>query len=622
MIGDLWRDRTRALIVVLAIAIGLTGVLAVLSTYAILSRELNRGYLATNPASAVLQIDAIDDELLAAVSARTDIAAADARRLVWGRVRVGQTEWKRLVLFVIRDFHRLEIGLITPEAGEWPPADGAMLIERDAFQVVRAGIGDTVTVEISGGRERTLRISGRVHDPGQAQARMEDFVYGYITPATLNLLDERDEDGSLDEPAASGKAAARDRLYVIAAGDRFDAVHVRRVAADLKRWLESRGHIVRRMDVPAPGQHPHAILMGALLLAMAAFGLLVLILSGVIVVNLLLAIMVAERRQIGVMKAIGGSRGQIARIYLGEAGLLGAAAMILATPAGMIGGDALARYFAVLLNFDLANLAVPVWVYLLVVVVGFLVPLAAAAYPVAAGTDLTVRDALADAGVDVGRFGSRRLDRVLCGIGTPGRPLLLGLRNCLRRRARTALTLGTLSVAGAFFITALSLRASMMATLDRLFGAGTYGEASRYSLDQHMLMIYVFLLVVAGVLAAVGGLGLMTATSLSVRERRRELGVLRAIGATPGAVAVIVVIEALFIASISWTVALLAAWPFTATVGRIVAGALFRGRFEATLSWAAIAAWLGMVLVLSAIASAAPAMTAARRSVQEAVGYE
>ena len=58
-----------------------------------------------------------------------------------------------------------------------------------------------------------------------------------------------------------------------------------------------------------------------------------------------------------------------------------------------------------------------------------------------------------------------------------------------------------------------------------------------------MLMIYVFLIVMSGVLAGVGGLGLMTTMSLNVLERRREMGVLRAIGATPAAVWAIVVAE-------------------------------------------------------------------------------
>jgi putative ABC transport system permease protein len=604
VVRDVWRERTRAALVVLAIAIGLAGFLAVLSTYAILRRELNRGYLATNPASAVLLTDAIDDALIASVVGRHDVSDADARRILTGRIIAGPA--RRLILFVVRDFNNLRISTISHEAGAWPPAAGDVLIERDAFQVAKARIGDVVTIEMTAGRERTLRVAGRVHDAGQAQARMENVVYGYITPETLVEL---------------GETAVLDRLYVIASGNRFDEKRVRRVAGDVKAWLESQGHAVRRMDVPPPGEHPHAAIMGVLLLAMAAFGVIALALSGVIVVNLLLATMAAERRQIGVMKAIGGSRGQIARIYLAEATLLGVAAIALGAPAGMVGGRVLSHQFAVLLNFDLASLAVPAWVYLLVGVIGLIVPLTAGAYPVSAGTAVTVRAALA-AGVSLGAFGSGRLDRLLCGIDGAGRPLLLGVRNSLRRRARTALTLATLSAAGTFFISALNVRTSMMITLDRRFGAGTYGAADRYAFDQHMLMIYVFLIVASGVLAAVGGLGLMTATSLNVLDRRRELGVLRAIGASPAMVGGIVVVEAVFLAVLAWGLAVLAAWPVSDLVGRFLTAALFPRGLDIAFARAGIVGWLVISTALAVLSSLVPAVSASRRPVREAVSYE
>jgi hypothetical protein len=440
VVADVWRDRSRTALVVLAIGIGLSGFLAVLSTYAILGREINRGYLDTNPASAILRTDAIDDALLASVIARDDVDDADARRVVNARVRIADGTSRHIVLFVIRDFNQLRISTVTSEGGEWPPSPGAVLIERDAFQVAKARIDDRITILLPQGREQELRVAGGVHDAGQAQARMENSVYAYITPQTLALLDE---------------AATLDRLYVIAGGDRFDAAHVRRVADDVKAALEASGHAVRRVDVPPPGQHPHSVIMGFLLLVMAAFGFLALMLSGTIVVNLVFATMANERRQIGVMKAIGGTRGQIAAIYLAEAALLGVAAIATATPAGMAGGRALSRYFGVLLNFDLASLAGA----------GVGLPPRCARRADRAGccrrvssgggTGMTVRDAIAAAGIDAANFGSRRLDRLLCGIVSPkliGGPLLLGVRNSARRRTRTALTLLTLTLAGAFFI--------------------------------------------------------------------------------------------------------------------------------------------------------------------------
>jgi putative ABC transport system permease protein len=606
-VRDVWRERTRAVLVMLAIAVGITAFLAVLSSYGVLRRELNRGYLATNPASAVLTTDAIDDRLLAMVRGRADVAEVDARRVVTARIKTPAGEWRRIVLFVIRDFNALRVSTVTPEHGTWPPQRGELLIERDAFQVAQARRGDTVTIRIASGAEHALRVAGGVHDAGQAQARMENQVYGYVTLDTLALL---------------GEPRILDRLYLIAGGDRFDRAHVQRVASDVKEWLESVGHRVTRMDVPQPGQHPHAAIMGLLLLVMALFGFLALVLSGVIVVNLLMTIMAAERRQIGVMKAVGGSRAQIARIYVSESALFGVGALALGVPAGLATGRALTRYLAVLLNFDVTSVGVPVWVYLLVAVVGLLVPIGAAVYPVAVATDVSVYAALSPIGIDPGTFGSRVLDRWMCDVGGIARPLLLGVRNSVRRPMRTVFTLGTLSVAGAFFMSALNLRASMMAAIDRLVGAGTINASARYAWDQHMLMIYAFLMIVAGLLAIVGGLGLMTTTSLSVLERRRELGVLRAIGAAPATVAGIVFVENVFVTLVSWVLALVAAWAIAAGAERAIGSVLFRGSFGVAVAPAGVLAWLVVSGALATLASLGPAFTTSRRSIREAISYE
>ena len=56
-IRDFWQERARTALVVLAIALGISAFAAVLSSYAILTRELDQGYLETNQASAVLRVD-------------------------------------------------------------------------------------------------------------------------------------------------------------------------------------------------------------------------------------------------------------------------------------------------------------------------------------------------------------------------------------------------------------------------------------------------------------------------------------------------------------------------------------------------------------------------------------
>jgi putative ABC transport system permease protein len=204
---------------------------------------------------------------------------------------------------------------------------------------------------------------------------------------------------------------------------------------------------------------------------MSSFGLFVLVLSGILVINLLTAMMASQVRQIGVMKAIGGTRWQIARIYFGQALFLGIAAVIVSVPLGILGSRALCRYMAVFLNFDINSFAVPLWVYLLVAIVGLAAPLIAAAYPVWSGTAAPVRVALSDFGLSQTTFGASAFDRALTRIGGTFSLVAFAIRNSFRRRTRLVLTLLTLTAGGLFFLAALNVRASLVNTLDQTFAA-------------------------------------------------------------------------------------------------------------------------------------------------------
>src|SRR5215213_6610401 len=137
---DFWHERARTALVVLAIALGISAFAAVLSSYAILTRELDRGYLATNPASAVLRVDRIDDELVTAILQNREVSDAEPRRTVSGQIKSGPMQWRNVILFVVKDYGDIRVSKLEPERGAWPPATGEILIERDAFQVLDAGI--------------------------------------------------------------------------------------------------------------------------------------------------------------------------------------------------------------------------------------------------------------------------------------------------------------------------------------------------------------------------------------------------------------------------------------------------------------------------------------------------
>src|ERR1051326_5614985 len=86
---DFWQERARTVLVVAAIALGISAFAAVMSSYAILTRELDRGYLNTNPASAILRVDSIDDKLVAEILKNPEVSAAEPRRVVTGQIKSG-----------------------------------------------------------------------------------------------------------------------------------------------------------------------------------------------------------------------------------------------------------------------------------------------------------------------------------------------------------------------------------------------------------------------------------------------------------------------------------------------------------------------------------------------------
>ena len=135
-------------------------------------------------------------------------------------------------------------------------------------------------------------------------------------------------------------------------------------------------------------------------------------------------------------------------------------------------------------------------------------------------------------------------------------------------------------------------------------------------------VIVVFLLVMAVLLAVVGGLGLMGTMSINVLERRREIGVMRAIGASDGAVLKIFMVEGVLIGVVSWILGAAAALPLSQLMSDAVGMAFTQEPLSYAFSLDGALLWLGVVVALSALASYLPARSASRLTVREVLAYE
>jgi putative ABC transport system permease protein len=135
-------------------------------------------------------------------------------------------------------------------------------------------------------------------------------------------------------------------------------------------------------------------------------------------------------------------------------------------------------------------------------------------------------------------------------------------------------------------------------------------------------ILLVVLLLVAGILAVIGGLGLTGAMGLNVLERTREIGVLRAVGASHKSVRQVVVVEGTTVALISWGLSALLSYPAGLLLSEAVVRLSFGTQATFQYSFLGLLAWLGAVLLIGVLASLAPARNAVRLTVREVLNYE
>ena len=258
-------------------------------------------------------------------------------------------------------------------------------------------------------------------------------------------------------------------VYMSVSENGSDEAHVREVAAAVTDKIKKSGRQVYVTSVYKPGQHPAQQTVDSLLALMGGLGVLAVFLSAFLVVNTITALMGQQVRQIGVMRAVGASIGQVTVLYMVLVLAFGLTALILAIPASGAAAYAMVTWIAGLLNVDLAGFRIPTISIVLEVAVGLGLPVFGALFPVIGGTRITVREALSSYGVNMPKKTSW-FDRLLENIRGLPRPLLLSIRNTFRRKGRLLLTLATLTLGGAIFIGVFGVRDSMYLAIQKTFG--------------------------------------------------------------------------------------------------------------------------------------------------------
>jgi putative ABC transport system permease protein len=460
---DLRATWPRLVMMVVAIAVSLTVFSAVLYAWSTISRESERAYLSTEPASATILLDrGVDAERMKAIAAeartRPGVLQATGRTQFTTEVRVnGREQDNELQVFVATPDDPLRIARFQVRPGTWPPAPDEILLGRDSLELFDVAVGDAVVVETPGGDPTRLRVTGTVYDPSLAPAEQEQDGRGYLSTAAL---DRPGTEPVLDQlkiqVAEPGQMTpSRDRDTIVA------------VATDVSQWLQREyGLTVREAQVPQPYEHPHQDQANAVLRALLGGGLATLLLSAILVANMLNGLFRQQIPQIGIMKAIGARSGRIGQLYLAMTLSVAAAATLLALPPGILVGRTFSSFILDSLSIEPASLAPPWWTYAVVLAAGLLLPPLMALIPLVRTSRTTVRAAIDHRGLG---SSARATSGVLARLGrVPGlnRWLLMALRNTVRRPARFFLAAGLLACAGALFVAGLSTQAGLAAAAE------------------------------------------------------------------------------------------------------------------------------------------------------------
>jgi putative ABC transport system permease protein len=129
------------------------------------------------------------------------------------------------------------------------------------------------------------------------------------------------------------------------------------------------------------------------------------------------------------------------------------------------------------------------------------------------------------------------------------------------------------------------------------------------------------LLALALIVALVGGFGLAGSLSISVVERTKEIGVMRAVGARSATILGMFVMEGVLQGLLSWALAVPLSFVLSQPVARALGQVMFQSKLDFQYNWGAVIIWLISIVIISALASILPARNATRISVRDSLAY-
>jgi putative ABC transport system permease protein len=388
------------------------------------------------------------DQGLDNLRATANVAALDVRTLGRTEMRVGDRN-QGVVLVGVEEFANQAVNIVAVTEGSLPAQPGGLVTDFENARSGRYGgsVGDTIALRSPNGAWTTFEVVGRGGTLRYSSEVAEDVPFLYLSNADVQRIMGYPAPNSIDVIAADRSPAA-----------------VAAMVDELRSTLSAELPNLAYWDVlevweegtwPGSEDFENFIVLFYVIAGIA-------LLSAMVLIYTTMNTIVREQtREIGVMKAIGGSRRRIGIGYLRTALLLGGTGTLL----GVIIGFPLSNTLMSFMSSQFGGTSVGWQVSGIAVILSLIVGIggtALASWPaLRRASRITVREAIEDHGV-VAAYGLNPLDRAAARASLLSRRSQMGLRNATRRTGRSlatavpiALAVGTMLAFASVSITAL-----------------------------------------------------------------------------------------------------------------------------------------------------------------------
>ncbi|WP_374686509.1 ABC transporter permease [Promineifilum sp.] len=448
---DLWHRKARTLLAVLSIAAGVFAIGTMFGLADQMLAGMNEAHRAVDPSHLNLVLrQFIDRETAEALTDIPGVVGVEPLNIATIRYKTSPDgAWQPATAVARADYENQSYDRLELKAGAWP--DGRRVaVERITSDYYGVGMGDEIIFEVDG-VDRPFTVAGLIRHPFVPPPDFGGNAYFFFDEATM---------------ARFGFPEGR-YVQLLIQVEPYSEAYARDRAAAIKERLAQQGLGVNLILYQEPEKHWGYDTVLGITVVLQILAVVSLLTSVIIVINVTTAIITQQTDQIGVIKALGGTSRDVARVYLAGVLIFGALALLVALPAGMLMAFLTTKQLLTLFNIDYDVFRFSTRAVVWQVLAALLAPLLAALLPVMRGAAISVREALASYGLG-GDFGSSRLDQTVERLAErllPS-PYTIALGNMFRRKGRLLLTQLVLTLAGAMFLMVLTLSASMTNTLD------------------------------------------------------------------------------------------------------------------------------------------------------------